>query len=138
MSKEALEALYFRALDANLNRLKEGVRVVEDIFRYLIEDKNIALSLKELRHSIRPSFYPKCVAYRDSINDILRPSTESEKIRDDISALIISNLKRAQEASRVLEELCKLEYQEDSGFFKGVRYELYAIEKDSLGYISKI
>jgi len=132
MSKEAPKALYFRVLDANLNRLKEGVRVVEDIFRYVIEDKKISLSLKELRHSVLPSFYPECIAYRDSINDILKPSTESEKRRDDLFSLVASNLKRAQEAARVLEELCKLEYPQESLFFKGVRYELYAIEKNSL------
>lgn len=138
MSKEASRALYFRVLDANLNRLKEGIRVVEDIFRYVIEDREVSLSLKELRHSILPSFYPECISYRDSVNDILKPSIESEKRRGDLSSLVISNLKRAQEASRVLEEFCKLEYPKESLFFKSVRYELYAIEKKSLELVENL
>ena len=41
---------YLRLIDANLNRLREGIRVVEDIFRYVYNDKQTALKLKELRH----------------------------------------------------------------------------------------
>jgi len=39
-----------RIIDANTNRLKEGLRVCEDIFRFILNDKNIARQLKEIRH----------------------------------------------------------------------------------------
>ena len=39
-----------RILDANLNRLREGIRVIEDILRYGFNHKDFALQLKNLRH----------------------------------------------------------------------------------------
>jgi len=34
-----------RLLDANLNRLREGIRVVEDIYRYIFNDKTTSSRL---------------------------------------------------------------------------------------------
>ncbi len=34
-----IEKNTLRLIDANLNRLREGIRVVEDIFRYVYNDK---------------------------------------------------------------------------------------------------
>ena len=74
----------------------------------------------------------KLLEHRDSINDVLRPSTSSEQIRTNLENIIIANLKRAQESSRVLEELYKLENIEYSEKFKTIRYELYNLEKEIL------
>ena len=50
--------------------------------------------------------------------------------RCDINSIIIANFKRAQESSRVLEELFKLQDINYSENFKHIRYELYSLEKD--------
>ena len=69
----ALEEL--RIIDANLNRLNEGIRVVEDIFRYALNHKEIASSLKELRHNARiDKLYDQLLNSRDVDNDVLRPT----------------------------------------------------------------
>ena len=120
----------FRVIDANLNRLKEGIRVIEDIMRYRDNNKNLSLRLKELRHKSRIDEYTQLLTYRDSINDVLRPSTKSEQNRSDITSIIIANFKRAQESSRVLEELFKLYNITYSENFKSIRYELYNLEKE--------
>lgn len=44
---------HLRLIDANLNRLREGIRVVEDIFRYIYNNKEISTKLKSLRHIAR-------------------------------------------------------------------------------------
>ncbi|MDD5157668.1 thiamine-phosphate pyrophosphorylase [Sulfurimonas sp.] len=120
----------YRVIDANLNRLKEGIRVVEDILRYKDNNKAIASKLKLLRHKSQIKETIELLKYRDSINDVLRKTTKSELDRVDINDIIIANLKRAQESSRVLEELYKLSNAEYSENFKQIRYELYTIEKD--------
>jgi len=120
----------FRVIDANLNRLKEGLRVVEDILRYRDNNKDLALKIKNLRHKSRIIEYKELLQNRDSINDVLRVSTSSEQNRTDIESIIIANFKRAQESSRVLEELFKLYSIEYSENFKYIRYELYNIEKE--------
>ena len=123
-----MEENYLRLIDANLNRLREGIRVVEDIFRYVYNDKQTALKLKELRHLSRLENYIELLETRDVKNDVLRSSIKSEQNRTDLYSILIANFKRAQESSRVLEEFCKLISIEDSENFKYIRYELYNLE----------
>ncbi len=119
---------YLRLIDANLNRLREGIRVVEDIFRYVYNEKQTALKLKELRHLSRLENYIELLETRDVKNDVLRSSIKSEQNRTDLYSILIANFKRAQESSRVLEEFCKLISIKDSENFKYIRYELYNLE----------
>jgi len=118
-----------RLIDANLNRLREGIRVVEDIFRYVYNNKEIASKLKELRHKSRIDIYDELLDCRDIKNDVLKKSTTSEQNREDLNSILIANFKRAQESSRVLEEVCKLQSNNNSEIFKYIRYELYDLEK---------
>ena len=129
MSKELSPEL-FRVIDANLNRLKEGIRVVEDIARYRDNNKELSLRLKELRHLARVDDLKELLNGRDSINDVLRPSTSSEMNRGTLQNIITANFKRAQESSRVLEEIYKLADANLSENFKHIRYTLYALEKE--------
>ena len=123
-----MEENYLRLIDANLNRLREGIRVVEDIFRYVYNDKQTALKLKELRHKARTNNYIELLKTRDVKNDVLRTSIKSEQNRADMNSILIANFNRAQESARVLEEFCKLISIEDSENFKYIRYELYNLE----------
>lgn len=122
----------FRVIDANINRLKEGVRVVEDIERYIFNNRELSSKLKVIRHSAKVENLDELLTSRDSINDVLRPTMKSELNRTDLKSIIIANYKRAQESSRVLEELYKLIDQSTSEVFKNIRYELYTLEKSIL------
>ena len=125
--------LPLRTLDANFNRFKEGIRVVEDILRYEFNSP-LAKELKTLRH-IKLSNYEEIIKTRDTINDILKPSTKDELKRKNLKDIIISNIKRAQESARVLEEIYKLIDINLSEKFKKARYKLYDIEKEILSLI---
>ena len=122
----------YRVIDANLNRLKEGIRVIEDIARYLQNDKALASRLKALRHQSRVDDLKNLLASRDSVNDVLRPTSESEMDRNTLESILIANYKRAQESSRVLEEMYKIVDPTLSETFKQIRYDLYTIEKTHL------
>lgn len=119
---------FLRIIDANLNRLREGIRVVEDIFRYIYNDKELSTKLKDLRHLARVENFYEILESRDVQNDVLRESIKSEQNREDLNSILIANFKRAQESSRVLEELTKLSSIKDSENFKYIRYELYILE----------
>lgn len=122
-----------RLIDANLNRLKEGIRVIEDIARYHDNNASLSLKLKNLRHQCRiDEKYLELLSSRDSINDVLRPSTKSEMNRENIKDILIANYKRAQESARVLEEVAKIWGGKLAERFKNIRYELYALEKENL------
>lgn len=122
----------YRVIDANLNRLKEGIRVIEDIARYLHNNKTLASKLKALRHESRIDDLQNLLASRDSVNDVLRPTVTSEMNRTDLESILVANYKRAQESSRVLEEMYKIVDPELSEHFKGIRYTLYTLEKENL------
>lgn len=136
-----------RLIDANLNRLREGIRVLEDIARYILNDLPLASSLKNLRHKARISdlnHLQSLLQHRDIKNDILKISTPSEKKRENLHDIALANFKRSEESARVLEEILKLksiiaasvdceksaEFELDSvsEVFKAIRYELYDIE----------
>ena len=132
MTNSQLTPELYRVCDANLNRLKEGIRVVEDLQRYLFNNKELSKKLKQLRHLARFDDIDALLQNRDSINDVLRKSTQSELNRTDIKSIIVANFKRAQESARVLEELFKLHSAHASENFKHIRYELYDLEKEVL------
>ena len=132
----SLEPKLFRLIDANLNRLKEGIRVVEDIFRYIYDNKDISKKLKELRHQAKIEDYEIFLKYRDIVNDVLKESIKSEKNRGNLKDIILANLKRAQESARVLEESFKLIDTQKSEIFKKIRYELYNVEKEIILLLS--
>lgn len=118
----------YRVIDANLNRLKEGLRVVEDIKRYVFDDAQLAYKIKNLRHKAKiPA--NEFIKFRDADSDVLKKSTKTEQDRQNLDDIMTANLKRAQESARVLEECFKLINLELSDLFKTIRYELYEIEK---------
>jgi thiamine-phosphate pyrophosphorylase len=132
MIKQKFSPDIYRVIDANLNRLKEGIRVVEDIMRYRDSNKEFASKLKLLRHKAHLNISKELLQNRDSINDVLRTSTKSEQKRSNIANILSANFKRAEESARVLEEIFKLEDIHESENFKTIRYELYNLEKNIL------
>jgi thiamine-phosphate pyrophosphorylase len=119
-----------RLIDANLNRLKEGIRVIEDINRYLYDDASLTSQLKSLRHRLQTLYSQERLHFRDIDNDVQKKSIESELIRRSIKDLLIANFSRAQESARVLEEGFKLIDPALSEIAKEIRYALYGIEKE--------
>lgn len=126
-----------RIIDANLNRLREGIRVVEDILRYGFNHQSFAIMLKELRHQCRLEAYLELLNMRDSSHDVLRVSTQEEQSRENLQNVLVANFKRAQESARVLEEILKLDSILESEKFKEIRYTLYNLEKSVLLEIFK-
>jgi len=121
-----------RLIDANLNRLREGIRVCEDIERYINNNKELSQKLKSIRHDCRVKDALIYLMSRDIVGDVLKETTVSESKRADIASVQISNIKRAQESARVLEESLKLLDEKEAQKFKLIRYALYGLEKDIL------
>ncbi|MCP4137052.1 MAG: thiamine phosphate synthase [bacterium] len=127
----------YTALDANLNRAMEGIRVCEDILRFALHS-SFSVEFKELRHSLRESskVFPRelLIRGRDVEKDEQKfVDLESEKNRTSLQDLFGANLHRAVQAVRSLEELSKLE--ESGGFsgqFQKIRFTLYTLEKKVL------
>ncbi|MDO8688466.1 MAG: thiamine phosphate synthase [Dehalococcoidia bacterium] len=119
-----------RMLDANLDRAREGLRVLEDIARFALNDSALSGRLKGLRHSLAmESSSIALLSARDIEGDTAAfLDTESEGTRSSMFSILEANSKRAQESLRVLEEVDKLSPQ--GAPFKRIRFELYEIEKE--------
>ncbi|MEI7905412.1 MAG: thiamine-phosphate pyrophosphorylase [Candidatus Firestonebacteria bacterium] len=126
MEKKAL----YRIIDANINRAREGLRVVEDIFRFCFEDRKTASELKELRHLFSKSYDAEFLLYfRDSGDDLGRPAGYDRKAnKKTLKGVLLANLLRAQESARVLEEFAGLTGKKSSKF-KALRFKLYDLQK---------
>jgi thiamine-phosphate pyrophosphorylase len=135
----------YRIIDANLNRVMEGIRVSEDIIRFSSDDENLTLKLKNLRHDIftsikalRNEHLKELVSSRNVENDIGVKSTESEKTRQNLVDLFLANTQRGKESLRVLEEVLKLFDKALSQQFKKFRFRLYEIEKTAVKELADI
>jgi thiamine-phosphate pyrophosphorylase len=135
----ALKKDYFAIVDANTNRAKEGLRVIEDISRFILSKKKFTSSIKKLRHAVSGYVtmlspeYARLLASRDSAGDVGRKiNTKSEFKRTGFRALLISNFKRVEESLRVLEEVSKISSKKAASGFKELRYETYVLEKKLL------
>ncbi len=123
-----------RLIDANFNRLREGLRVVEDIARFVLDNKKLTEEIKNMRSevgSLQKEY--DFLAFRDTPNDKGTSLTSDiEKKRENINEIISANLKRAEESERVLEEIFKLFDTKVSAKFKQLRYKTYTLEKELL------
>ena len=124
----------YRIIDVNLNRTREGLRVVEDICRFYLNDKKLSSEIKTLRHIISRSIdRGSVVAFRNSEGDLGRKK-HYDKVKDvkNVKEVLIANLIRAEEGVRVLEEFSKLIDPDLTGLYKKTRFSLYDIEKKLL------
>lgn len=125
-----------RIIDANLNRLAEGLRVLEEAARMVLDDAELTGRLKALRHDLIRGDLPfnlELLQSRDSAQDVGADlEVAGEAMEKDLALIVLANSRRAQESLRVLEELAKLpEFvsKMDSNKFKQARFELYTLEQ---------
>ncbi|WP_022670106.1 hypothetical protein [Hippea alviniae] len=131
---EKVDAKIKRLIDANFNRLREGLRVVEDIARFVLDNKRLTEEIKNMRSEVgNLQKEYDFLDFRDTPNDTgTTLSSDIEKKRENINEIISANLKRAEESERVLEEIFKLFDIKVSAKFKQLRYKTYTLERELL------
>lgn len=123
-----------RILDASANRCREGLRVVEDYVRFVLNDGHLSRLVKELRHELAAALNmlpaERLIRSRDTPGDVgTRIETAAEGERTDPHHVARANAKRVAEALRSLEEYGKCL---DAGFAarcEQLRYRFYTIEQ---------
>ncbi len=133
MEKREDEFNFFRIVDANYNRAKEGIRVCEDIFRFLYNKGEVSSEYKKIRHKITELVFcfplDKIMSSRDSISDVGREMNNLEANRDSVKDIFFANSQRVKESIRVLEEFAKLYDLKLAWGFKKLRYDIYTLEQ---------
>ncbi|MEO1511724.1 MAG: thiamine phosphate synthase, partial [Planctomycetota bacterium] len=122
-----------RMLDASANRASEGLRVMEDLARFVLDDAALSAELKSLRHDlaqITRDLDPGLIGLlgRDTPGDVGRSiSTDAERTRTAAASVARAAARRAQEALRSIEEIAKLT-SADAASPESLRYALYDAE----------
>ncbi len=129
-----------RIIDANLNRIGESLRLLEDTARLLLNDAALTEQLKAMRHELSPrtlSTKEQLLRARDSKGDIgMDIEVSQQDKKRELSATVIANARRVQESLRVIEELAKIpDIGLKSDSFKTARFSLYSIEKALLSAV---
>ena len=137
-----IKAIY-RVIDANINRLKEGLRVCEEVTRFILDDRRLTSEFKKIRHKTDSilKYLPKSEEMfeeRQSSRDVGRRLYVNELKRKGCRDIFFANIQRVKESIRVLEEFTKLINKNAAVRFKELRYAVYGLEKRSAGKINKI
>lgn len=124
-----------RILDANLDRAREGLRIIEEWCRFGLNSADMAMKCKQLRQEVARWHRAEIRAARDTAGDLGTELTHpGEEVRSDITAVLQANFCRVQEAMRVLEEYGKLYHPDMGTAFKQLRYRVYTLETGLMSY----
>ena len=125
-----------RIIDANANRAREALRVMEDIARFGLNSQALSVQLKTLRHNVQQAVNDlpfddlSLLASRDIDRDvgatITDPREEARSGLDDIAAAAAGRL---SEALRSMEEASKVVLGNGGQRFESLRYQAYALDK---------
>jgi thiamine-phosphate pyrophosphorylase len=125
-----------RILDANLNRAREALRVMEDAARFGLNDEPLCRDLKNLRHELRatvdalPIHDGQLAAHRDVEGDVgTEVSTKSEVARGNLCDVVTAAGKRLTESLRVIEEMTKTLDSRIAQTVESLRYRAYVIDQ---------
>jgi thiamine-phosphate pyrophosphorylase len=131
-SREEIRVL--RVLDASGNRAREGLRVVEDYVRFVLDDRHLTEQLKRLRHDLaglldRLSLDQRLRA-RETESDVGTSLwTPAERRRESAAAVLTANFTRLQEALRSLEEFGKIIDADLAAGIQQLRYRCYTLQR---------
>ena len=123
-----------RILDAAANRACEGLRLIEDAARFILDHAQLTEELKSIRHAVRTTIRDAgidslaLIASRDTPTDVgAMIDTDSERSRHSQRSIIDAAAGRAAEALRSIEEILKLDpaASDAAKTTESLRYRLY-------------
>jgi thiamine-phosphate pyrophosphorylase len=121
-----------RILDANLNRAREALRVIEDYARFALDDQLLCAALKQLRHDFVEAtsrLSADAILHRDTPGDVgTTNKTTTEQSREDGVHVVVAAGKRLGEALRTIEEFLKTDDAIGAAKVESIRYRFYDIE----------
>lgn len=133
----------YRIVDANVNRISEGLRTVEDYFRFAEPDKELNGKLRDMRHKVRETLKELdglMISSRESNADnglVLSQESEIDR-RTSVKEFLTASFKRIEEALRSVEENLKLlSKYEISKSVERIRFSVYELEKQAFSRLKK-
>lgn len=130
-----MERAVYRIIDANFNRAREAIRVVEEFCRFALNSTCLSKRAKEMRHKLSRAVAKldtgKLLSSRDTLNDVgIGGEVNHQLKRGDLKECLTAGCKRLTEALRALAELTQTIDMSVSKTIEDLRYDAYTLEKD--------
>lgn len=134
---ELMQRAVFRIVDANFNRARESVRVMEEFCRFALNSVPLSSRAKQLRHQLCAAIgrldAGKLIASRDTPGDVGTTVRVDKQLgRGDLADCVTAAGRRLSEALRALAEAIETFDGETAQAVEGLRYSAYTLEKDIL------
>ncbi|KGG12016.1 MULTISPECIES: thiamine phosphate synthase [Prochlorococcus] len=116
-------------IDANLDRAREGLRVIEDWCRYVLQNQALVITIKDFRQQLGLAHKNIYKRARSTVADQGLGLTHSaQQSRTKPIQVVIANCARVQEALRVVEEFSRHTDSQLSIIASQIRYKVYDLE----------
>jgi thiamine-phosphate pyrophosphorylase len=125
----------YRIIDANFNRAREALRVIEDFCRFSLNSAPLTTCAKQLRHELSAAIgkldAAQLIAARDSLGDVgVGTTVDNQFRRNDLRDCFTAGCKRLTESLRTLAEMTQTLNPEVAQTIEKLRFSAYTLEKD--------
>jgi len=129
----------YRIIDANFNRAREAIRVIEDFCRFALSSSSLTERAKQLRHELSACMgsldVGRLISGRDTLGDVgIGKTVENQLQRTCLNDCFTAGCKRLTEALRVLAETIQTFNPPTAGKIEKLRYAAYTLEKDIMTF----
>ena len=130
-----MERAAYRIVDANFNRAREALRVVEEYCRFGLNSGTLSERAKKLRHELCAAIgrldSGRLLAGRDTLGDVgVGQKVEGQHQRATLKDCFTAAAKRLTEALRAMAEVIQTHDRAVAEAIERLRYESYTLEKD--------
>ncbi|MEN6576809.1 MAG: thiamine phosphate synthase [Phycisphaerales bacterium] len=130
-----MERVAYRIIDANFNRAREALRVVEEYCRFGLNSGTLSERAKKLRHELCAAVgrldSGRLIAARDTLGDVgVGQKVEGQHQRTTLRDCFTAAAKRLTEALRAMAEVIQIQDKAVAEAVERLRYESYTLEKD--------
>ncbi len=124
-----------RIVDANFNRAREAIRVVEEYCRFVLNSASLSSRAKQLRHELCGAIgeldAATLISARDTLGDVgVARVVDNQLDRGDLKDSFAAGCKRLTEALRAIAEVVRIENRPLAEAVEKLRYDAYTLEKD--------
>jgi len=133
--KAAMERSVYRIIDANFNRAREAVRVIEEFCRFALNSSSLTERAKQLRHELCAAIGKldagRLISSRDTLGDVgIGQTIDKQLRRTGLNDSFAAGCKRLTEALRTLTEMTQTLSPPVAETIEKLRYAAYTLEKD--------
>ena len=130
-----MERSIYRIIDANFNRAREAIRVIEEFCRFALNSRSLTERAKQLRHKLSAGIdkldSTRLISSRDTVGDVGAGKTVPKQLqRSDLKSCFTAGAKRLTEALRALAEMTQTLNPSIAETMEKLRYAAYTLEKD--------